>query len=127
MDEASLMHKFNFSAKALHSLLDQLVAVGALEQSEVDEHNSLYPGTVVIDVIQAKFPEISKERPSISAADAAKFIRSGMDDASLMKKYGISAKGLRSLFRKMVAAGVMQQSELDKRMSETHSWAVVEE
>ncbi|MGO9121768.1 MAG: response regulator [Desulfomonilaceae bacterium] len=127
IDEASLMEKFNLSAKALHSLLDQLVAAKVLTQSEVDVRRSLSPGSVVIDFGQAKFPEATKEKPIINGADAAECIRSGMDDSSLMKKYGISAKGLRSLFRKLVASGIIQQSELDKRMSETHVWAVIDQ
>ncbi|HTY24816.1 MAG TPA: response regulator [Desulfomonilaceae bacterium] len=126
-DEASLMERFNLSAKALHSLMDQLVAAKVLTESEVDRRRSLSPGSVVIDLVQAKFPEMTKEKPVISGADAAKCIRSGMDDSSLMKRYGISAKGLRSLFGKLVASGIIQQSELDKRMSETHEWAVIDE
>ena len=50
-----------------------------------------------------------------------------MGDSSLMKRYGISAKGLRSLFTKLVASGMIQQSELDNRISETYDWAVIDE
>jgi DNA-binding response OmpR family regulator len=127
MDEAALMGELKLSAKAFHSLMDQVVAAGLLKQSEVDHRNSLSPGTVVVELDQAKFPEINKEKPIISATDAAQCIRSGMDDSFLMKRYGISAKGLRSLLRKLVASGVVEQSELDKRMSETHLWAVLED
>jgi len=127
MDEAALMGELKLSAKALHSLMDQVVAAGLLKQSEVDLRSSLSPGTVVVDLDQAKFPEINKEKPIISATDAAQCIRSGMDDSALMKRYGISAKGLRSLLRKLVSSGVVEQSELDKRMSETHLWAVLED
>jgi DNA-binding response OmpR family regulator len=127
MDEAALMGELKLSAKALHSLMDQVVAAGLLKQSEVDRRNSLSPGSVVVDLDLAKFPEIDKEKPVISATDAAQCIRSGMDDSFLMKRYGISAKGLRSLLRKLVASGVVERSELDKRMSETHRWAVLED
>jgi DNA-binding response OmpR family regulator len=127
IDEAALMEKFNLSAKALHSLLDQLVAAKVLTQSEADIRRSLSAGTVVIDFGEAKFPETTNEKPVIDSTDAAKCIRSGMDDSSLMKRYGISAKGLRSLFRKLVASGIIQQSELDKRMSESHDWAVIDQ
>lgn len=127
MEESALMQKFNLSAKALHSLLDQLVSVGALEQSEVDQRNSLSPGTVAIDIGELRFPESPKKRPAISASDAARCIRAGMDDPAMMRKYGISAKALRSLFRKLVAAGVVEQWELDRRMSETQAWAVLDE
>ncbi|MGO9571018.1 MAG: response regulator [Desulfomonilaceae bacterium] len=127
MDEAALIGELKLSAKAFHSLMDQVVAAGILKQSEVDHRNSLSPGTVVVELDQAKFPEINKEKPVISATDAAQCIRSGMDDSFLMKRYGISAKGLQSLLRKLVASGVVEQSELDKRMSETHLWAVLED
>ena len=43
MDEVSLMMRFNLSAKALNSLFDQLVAAGALQQSEINERSSLSP------------------------------------------------------------------------------------
>ena len=126
MDDASLMEKFNLSAKALHSLFDQVVATGQVKQSEIDERGALSPGTVVVDVAQLNFPDPDKERPVISASDAVIAIRSGVDDATLMKKYSISAKGLRSLFRKLVAAGLISRSELDQRMMESHHWAVVD-
>ena len=127
MDEAASIGRLKLSAKGLNSLMDQVVAAGLLKQSEVDHRNSLSPSSVVVDLDLAKFPEISKEKPVVSATDAAQCIRSGMDDSFLMKRYGISAKGLRSLLRKLVASGVVEQSELDKRMSETHLWAVLED
>ncbi|MBI4964724.1 MAG: response regulator [Desulfomonile tiedjei] len=127
MDEAALMGELNLSAKALNSLMDQLVATGLFKQSDVDRRSSLSPGSVVVDLEQTKFPESNREKPAVSAKDAAECIRSGMDDSSLMKRYGVSAKGLRSLFRKLVASGVVEQFELDKRMSETHQWAFLEE
>lgn len=43
-------------------------------------------------------------------------IRSGMDDATLMQKYRVSARGLQSLFNKLVLAGAIQLAELDQRM-----------
>jgi DNA-binding response OmpR family regulator len=127
MDDAALMETFNLSAKALHSLLDQLVAAGALTQSEVNDRGSLSPGSVVIDADNLRLPNESKAKPIISAADAVKCIRSGMDDSSLMKRYNISARALRSLFGKLVASGALGQFEIDKRISETHEWAILKE
>ena len=121
------MERFNLSAKAVNSLLDQLVAAKVLTQSELDGRRSLGPSFVVIDFDQATFPEITKEKHVISGLDAAQFIRSGIGDASLMKRYGISARGLRSLFTKLVASGMIQQSELDNRMLEAYDSAVIVE
>jgi len=127
MDEAGLMEELNLSAKALNSLMDQLVAAGLFNQSDVDRRSALATGSVVVDLDQAIFVKSSKEKAVVNAKDVTQCIRQGMDDSSLMKRYGISAKGLRSLFRKLVAYGLVGQSELDRRMSETHQWAVLEE
>lgn len=127
MDDAAIMKKFNLSAKALSSLFDQLVEAGYLTRFEVDNRGSLSPGTVTIDAADLQFPAPDRGKPSINAKEAINCIRSGMDDSALMTRYKVSAKGLRSLFRKLVAAGVIEQSELDRRMSETHSWAVLDE
>ena len=127
MGEAALMAELQLSAKALNSLMDQLVAVGLLKQSDVDRRSSLSPGSVCVGLDQLSFSQINKEKPVVSATDAAKCIRSGMDDAAMMKRYGISAKALRSLFRKLVASGVVEQSELDKRTSEGHLWAILDD
>jgi|GEM_PF-1766695 len=57
---------------------------------------------------------MSKQK--ISAKDLIADIRAGMDDPSLMKKYGLSAQGLQTAFRKLVEANVLKQAELDKRL-----------
>jgi hypothetical protein len=51
----------------------------------------------------------------VNAQEAVRDIRSGMSDEALMDKYAISRKGLESLFRKLVAAGEIGQSDLDRR------------
>jgi DNA-binding response OmpR family regulator len=59
--ETSLMERFNLSAKAVNSLLDQLVAAKVLTQSELDGMRPLAPGSVVIDFDQATFPKITNK------------------------------------------------------------------
>jgi uncharacterized protein len=54
-------------------------------------------------------------RAKINAKEILNDIRLGLDDASLMEKYHLSANHLQNLFRKLVQAGVLQQSELDSR------------
>lgn len=56
-------------------------------------------------------------KPTISAKDAIRDIREGMDNAALMRKYGVSEAGLRSLMTKLVKAGLMEQSEVDARLA----------
>ncbi len=59
----------------------------------------------------------------LSAKDILTDINAGMDDAALMEKYGLSAQGLQSAFAKLVAAGVLKQTELDERSPSPESTA----
>ncbi len=59
----------------------------------------------------------SAEKPVISAADVIADLRAGMDDAALMRKYKLTAKGCQSLCRKLVKAKVISQEEIDGRSS----------
>jgi len=52
----------------------------------------------------------------IDADIALNDIRSGLDDRALMAKYRLSAKGLQSLFNKLIEGGLMDVTELDQRM-----------
>jgi hypothetical protein len=58
-------------------------------------------------------------KPKIDAKQALEDIRSGLDDQTLMDKYRISAKGLQSLFGKLIDFGVITQQEIDQRTSES--------
>jgi hypothetical protein len=51
----------------------------------------------------------------IKAREALKDIRSGMTDLALMDKYRITDRGLRSLFRKLLAAGLLNPREIENR------------
>ena len=53
----------------------------------------------------------------VKAKEAIRDIRSGMDDIALMEKYKINDKGLKSLFRKLLAAGLVTADEIDQRES----------
>ena len=61
MDEPALMGELKLFPKAFHSLMDQLVAVGRLRAIGSWRKNPLSPGSVVVDLDQAKFPEITKK------------------------------------------------------------------
>ncbi len=66
------------------------------------------------------------KKSMIEADQAVQDIRDGLDDAALMKKYGVSAKGLQSLFKKLVSAGVLEKSELEARAAETVTSIIVD-
>lgn len=59
---------------------------------------------------------MSKPKIRVSKQEVTKDIRAGVDDAALMNKYGISARGLQSLFKKLLAAGLIDKSEIDLRI-----------
>ncbi len=67
------------------------------------------------------------EKKRIRAGDVARDMRSGMSDSKLMNKYGLSSKGLQSVFKKMVAAGILQESELTGRISLSQDTADITE
>jgi uncharacterized protein (DUF433 family) len=54
-------------------------------------------------------------KPKIRARDAVNDIRRGMTDAELMAKYELSAKGLQSLFLKLIDAKAVTKTELQQR------------
>ncbi|MDQ7782126.1 MAG: zinc ribbon domain-containing protein [Desulfomonilaceae bacterium] len=58
-------------------------------------------------------------KPKIDAKQALEDIRSGTDDQTLMAKYGLSAKGLQSLFKKLILLGVVTRQEIDQRTPES--------
>jgi len=53
----------------------------------------------------------------VSAKEVVSDIRSGLTDDFLMKKYGISAKGLQSLFQKLVTGRFLTHAEIAARTS----------
>ncbi len=58
------------------------------------------------------------ERKTISAREVIADIRVGMTDDQLMRKHSLSAKGLQSLTRKLIEAGLISRAELDRRTTE---------
>jgi outer membrane protein assembly factor BamB len=60
-------------------------------------------------------------KPRVNAREAVIDIRAGLSDEELMSKYGFSARGLTSLVKKLVAANLLTQEELEERRSEGDS------
>lgn len=62
----------------------------------------------------------------INAQDVLDDIGAGMDDSLLMEKYRLSARGLDSLFRKLLDAGIIKESDLDRRMPLRENTVIVD-
>lgn len=110
MSDAELMDRYRLTGGALRLFLEQLVSSGLLKRSDLNARASLSPGSVMLDMPEP--PPTRKEKPVINAKDAVACIRSGMDDVAIMNRYGISALGLRSLFLKLVDAGLLSVEEM---------------
>lgn len=127
--DLELMRKYDLSSKGLQSLFNKLVKRGLLTAPELHQRSADLAGTVAIDPHDGGAPTAARDsekkgdaqaRPTapkkkIPAPEVVADIRSGMADAELMDKYRISAKGLQSLFTKLVTGGYISQVELDAR------------
>ncbi|MBM3301230.1 MAG: PilZ domain-containing protein, partial [Deltaproteobacteria bacterium] len=56
------------------------------------------------------------DKREIKAKDVLRDIRAGMSNDELMNRYHLSSKGLRSVFKKLVDAGVVRPDEMKTRM-----------
>lgn len=56
-------------------------------------------------------------RKRINGREVLADIRSGIDDAGLMEKYGLSSRGIIQLMGKLVSAGLLTPAELADRRS----------
>ena len=66
-------------------------------------------------------------KPRIKAGEAVRDIRSGMTDSELMGKYGLSAKGLQSLFLKLLDAKAMTHAEMSQRREIYHDTTIIQQ
>ena len=60
---------------------------------------------------------MAEQKKTVSAKEIVADIRAGATDEFLMNKYGLSKKGLQSIFQKLINAKVITQAELDRRAS----------
>jgi hypothetical protein len=54
-------------------------------------------------------------KAQIESKEVLQAIRSGVTDEELKRKYRLTDKGLKSLFKKLINAGLISQAELDRR------------
>ncbi len=122
MSDLELMERFNLSSEGLLDFLSQMGTCGKMDPKVLDERASLAPQTVAVDIDRAEDAE--PDKPVIGVGEAVECIRSGMDDLALMKRFGISAKGLNSLFSKLVGAGLISPEEFYGRPRPDHEFVL---
>jgi hypothetical protein len=54
-------------------------------------------------------------KKTINAKEILTDLKAGMDNTALMEKYGLSEKGLQSLFKKLTDAGVLKNYQWDEQ------------
>ncbi|MGO9117984.1 MAG: hypothetical protein ACLQPD_10270 [Desulfomonilaceae bacterium] len=137
MSDAALMSKYLLSNAGLQSLFDKLVTAGYMDLAEILERTA-FLGTVDIsesfqpaEALKAedgRQPSKSRAATRVNAQEAARDIRSGMDDFALMQKYRLSTKGLPRLFKKLMDVGLIQQIDIDRRnLGFEHTVALTED
>ncbi len=130
MDDTQLMRRFNITARGLEHLFEQLVYTGILDRSEILRRMSHSHGSVVVDVDSASLPEppsAPSRKPRIDAGDAIRCIGEGMDEAGLMRRYNLSARGVGSLLRKLRDAGFIRDDQLPIGGAATQDMVEVDE
>jgi Mor family transcriptional regulator len=110
MDDVGLMQKYKLSAKAIPLLMGKLVSKGWLTPEELAARKSL-ARTAYISTYRC----LGRRR--ISGNEILRDIRSGMDDAGLMKKYDLSPKAILLVMGKLVSTGQLSPEELAARKS----------
>jgi hypothetical protein len=123
MGDTALRNKYGLSVDGLQSLLDKLIKDGFLDLGELRSRLSGFMGTVVVpetDIFSDKSevkdqPVKSKSARRINVQEAARDIRSGMDDSALADKYRLTTRGLTSLYDKLLSLGVITQMDMDRR------------
>jgi DNA-binding Lrp family transcriptional regulator len=113
LSDVAMMRKYGISASVLEKLLKKLVDKGEIDRSDIEERMRLAELSHVVDLVTLPVPELKKTR--VNADDAVSSIRSGMSDIELMEKYNVSARGLDSLFKKLIEAGQIDRFELESR------------
>lgn len=115
MTDAALMDQLGVSSGGLRRLFQQLLAAGLVTKDEMEDRLTLSHASVIVGTEKKSIEVQSAKKPMIDAADAINCIRSGMDDSILMKRYNLSVKGVQSLFEKLVAAGLITWTEIERR------------
>ncbi|MBI4966251.1 MAG: hypothetical protein HY913_23430 [Desulfomonile tiedjei] len=130
MDDSNLMSKYGLAHDGLQSLFDKLVTSGYIDVAEIQGRMPGYLGTVSIgDVPSTKREGTQSKGLWINAQEAARDVRSGLDDEALMEKYHVTSRGVQSLLDKLVTVGLITQADLDRRALglEQHTVALSEE
>lgn len=100
-----IMSRHELSKRGLKSLFMKMNAAGYLEKSDVD---------------RLRKSSAKRGKRKVSAKEVLGDIKAGLTDAGLMKKYGLSIKGLDALFARLLKERLVTEGDLFTRGSQLH-------
>ncbi len=103
MTDDQLMRKHSLSAKGLSSLKNKLLNAGLITQAELDGQAA--PNQTQTQAMDKK----------ALARNIAEAVKSGLPDDEIMKRFGIPAGKLSSVFSSLIKGGYLTQEDLDGR------------
>ncbi len=80
---------------------------------------------VDISDITVVLPIPSHDKPSLSARAILRDLADELSDSGLMRKHGLSRKGLESMYRKLLARGLITEDMIERRRGPTASTIMV--
>ena len=97
LSDAQIMAKYSLASRGLQSMISKLVAMGLIEQAELDSRNH------------------NGSQGQISAKEFVAHVKAGKTDLDLMADYDLSPQWLNNMFAKLIKSGYITQADLDAR------------
>jgi hypothetical protein len=125
LNDEQLMDRFQISAHALQTVFTQLQDRRIISKQELAKRSQNAHSSVIVEVDRSKLPANPK-KTVIDAAEAVKYIRSGMKEPELMRKFRLSSLGLESLKKKLLVIGAITPEEISN-ISDSKNSVIIED
>ncbi len=112
MARSELMKKYQLSTEGLESALKRLLEENAISPDELATFRSSRDEQRTLELRGH-----SAGKKTLKAKELLADVRAGLDDAGLMEKYGLSARGIIKALNRLIWEGLMSSSELAERRS----------
>jgi uncharacterized protein (DUF433 family) len=110
LSNQDLMTKYGLSLRGLASLFKKLLNKGLITRRYVEERGAQEDGPIEIELGGDDFM-----KTKVPARDVLRDIADDMSDEMLMQKYGLSEKGLHSMWMKLSVSNLISEEILRKR------------
>ena len=110
LSDRALMKKHGLSDKGLAKMFRKMLNMGLISRRALARRMGVETGEVT-----AGLKGIAYNKPVVSAAEVLQDLADNMTDSELMRKYKLSAKGLKSLMKKLHDRGLISKTTLKRR------------